>query len=155
MVSVNTLIVACDGSAHSGRAAEYAAYFAKVTGARIHLVHAFPSTPLELIGLPGGSPHMVGVERFDEKTFRSLWDQAAKEAFKVGKAALGDAAETAETQKLSGDPAEAILEYASKQDNPMIILGPRGLGRVREALLGSVSQRVLHGAHCPVVLVRQ
>ncbi|MCC5859696.1 MAG: universal stress protein [Ectothiorhodospiraceae bacterium] len=154
MVSVNTLIVACDGSPHAARAAEYAAYLANATGARIHLVHAFPSTPLELIGLPGASPHMVGVERFDEKTFRSLWDQAAKEAFRVGKAAMGETANDAVTVKLSGDPAEEILEYASKQENPMIIIGPRGLGRVREALLGSVSQRVLHGARCPVVLVR-
>ncbi|MEX0729338.1 MAG: universal stress protein [Aquisalimonadaceae bacterium] len=54
---------------------------------------------------------------------------------------------------MTGDPSEAIIDYAKGQDSPMIVIGRRGMGRFKEALLGSVSQRVLHWAACPVVVV--
>lgn len=52
-----------------------------------------------------------------------------------------------------GDCADEILDVAEAEEAFMIVMGRRGLGRVREALIGSVSQKVLHHAPCTVVIV--
>jgi len=54
----------------------------------------------------------------------------------------------------TGDPAEEIVDAAKEQGATLIVVGSRGRGGVRSALLGSVSDRVLHLAHCPVLVVR-
>jgi nucleotide-binding universal stress UspA family protein len=53
---------------------------------------------------------------------------------------------------LEGNPAEAIVRVADARGADEIVIGSRGLGRVR-AVLGSVSHDVLHLAHVPVVVV--
>jgi nucleotide-binding universal stress UspA family protein len=52
-----------------------------------------------------------------------------------------------------GNPGEEICEYARKTDVDSIIMGRRGRGEVRELLLGSVSQYVVHHTDLPVTLV--
>ena len=54
----------------------------------------------------------------------------------------------------SGDPATTLIEIAERQRCDMIIMGARGLGILRSALLGSVSQGVLSGSKIPVTIVK-
>ena len=60
----------------------------------------------------------------------------------------------AQLQLLSGSPGEAIVKAAEDDKADMIIMGSRGLNRYRRTLLGSVSDYVLHHAHCPVCICR-
>jgi nucleotide-binding universal stress UspA family protein len=60
-----------------------------------------------------------------------------------------------ETELLEGDAAEQILELARRRGADMIVVGSRGRGAVAEALLGSVSQAIVHGADCPVLVVKR
>jgi len=53
----------------------------------------------------------------------------------------------------AGDYADEILEVAEAEDAGMIVLGRRGLGRLREFLLGSVTQKILHATDRTVVAV--
>lgn len=53
-----------------------------------------------------------------------------------------------------GDPAAEIVNVAKETKSDLIVIGSRGLGRVQGMLLGSVSDRVVHMAHCPVLVVR-
>jgi nucleotide-binding universal stress UspA family protein len=53
-----------------------------------------------------------------------------------------------------GAPAEVIVEYAKKFRCHQICIGTRGLGSVAGLLLGSVANKVIHLAPCPVLLVR-
>jgi nucleotide-binding universal stress UspA family protein len=54
-----------------------------------------------------------------------------------------------------GTPAEAILSAAEKEKADLIVLGSRGLGPVKELLLGSVSHRVVTHAACPTLVVNR
>ena len=58
------------------------------------------------------------------------------------------------THICAGDIADEILDVAEAEKAGILVLGRRGLGRVRETLLGSVSQKVLHHADCTVVIVK-
>ncbi len=51
-------------------------------------------------------------------------------------------------------PARAILEFAEQNDIDIIVMGSRGLGEIAGIFLGSVSHRVIHGAKCPVLIVK-
>jgi nucleotide-binding universal stress UspA family protein len=58
------------------------------------------------------------------------------------------------SEVVTGDPAGEIVAYADDHDVDLIVVGTRGRGAVSSALLGSVSQAVLHDAHRPVLVVR-
>ena len=53
-----------------------------------------------------------------------------------------------------GDPAAAILDEADKEGADLIVMGTRGLSTAERWLLGSVSTKVLHHAHCSVLVAR-
>ena len=53
-----------------------------------------------------------------------------------------------------GDPAEVIANFAQRTHCREIVMGTRGLGRVRGLLLGSVTTKVIHLAVLPVTLVK-
>ncbi|HEV8480018.1 MAG TPA: universal stress protein [Candidatus Eisenbacteria bacterium] len=54
---------------------------------------------------------------------------------------------------LMGSPADVLLRVAEREQVELVVVGARGLGRVRELLLGSVSHRVIYHATCPVMVV--
>jgi nucleotide-binding universal stress UspA family protein len=53
-----------------------------------------------------------------------------------------------------GDPAEEIVKLAHQLQVNLIIIGSRGLNRLKEVILGSVSHQVAHEAGCPVMIVK-
>ena len=59
------------------------------------------------------------------------------------------------TQLLDGDPARELLRPAREGDHDVIVMGSRGRGRVTAALLGSVSNRVMHDADVPVIVIHR
>ena len=59
-----------------------------------------------------------------------------------------------ELEVVEGDPVQKIVERAQEQDCDFIVVGARGLGAIREALLGSVSSGLLKNATVPVTIVQ-
>jgi nucleotide-binding universal stress UspA family protein len=53
-----------------------------------------------------------------------------------------------------GDPATAVLDVAETEGADLIVMGTRGLGTAERWLIGSVSDKVLHHAHCSVLVAR-
>lgn len=53
-----------------------------------------------------------------------------------------------------GDVGSEILQFAQKNDIELIVMGARGLGKFKQLLLGSVSNKVMTGASCPVLIVK-
>lgn len=76
---------------------------------------------------------------------------AGAQVVDAAKAALG--IDNVATVILRGNPGPAICEYAEEQGATVIVMGTRGHGGVKRALLGSVADHVVRNAPCPVVVV--
>lgn len=53
------------------------------------------------------------------------------------------------------DAGEAIVSVAKEEKAQLIVTGCRGMGKIRRTFLGSVSDYVIHHAHCPVLVCRK
>jgi len=81
--------------------------------------------------------------------------QAAGADILAPAAALLNAAGVAyETEVGGGDPAHTIIDIAQRYRCDLIVMGASGTGALRSALLGSVSNEVLHAALVPVMIVK-
>jgi len=78
---------------------------------------------------------------------------AGRRALDAAEARLREAGVVYEAELATGDPAAALLDAAARRAVDLIVLGARGLGRVKGLLLGSVSQAVMLGAGRPVTIV--
>lgn len=58
------------------------------------------------------------------------------------------------TETLSGDPAKAICRYAETHDSDLLVVGHRGLSGIKKLIQGSVSQKIVENASCPVLVVK-
>ncbi len=138
----NRILVAVDASPASQRAVECARKMAKLTGAQVLVVHAYPKIP-EYLGEPNLSQTIARhLERAHE-----LVDPIVEQLKQEGIEAIPEV--------LEGPPADAILRVADAREVDLIVMGARGLGSVASLLLGSVSQKVLAHATCPVMVVRE
>lgn len=145
---IKNVMVALDGSAPATRALALGVDIATRYGAGLHLVHVVSQTTV-----PEGFEEFARIERVDQPA----WVELAR----VGEALLGAAGADAtaqgvrpvRTQVLTGDPAEQLLGYAHDHGMDLLIMGRRGLGRIRGLLMGSVSAKVGSLAGCPVVTV--
>ncbi len=135
------ILVPFDGSPHSRRALETAAELAQRIGSAVHVVYAYDRLPAYL-----GEPNM-----------RDLLNRVLTEARHVVEPAvarLQNKGVPVTSDVLEGPPAEAILRVAEAERFDLIVMGSRGLGRLEGLLLGSVSDRVLHHAKVPVLIIR-
>lgn len=148
------LIVPVDDSEQSLLAAGYANTVAKATGAAVHLLHVFPSSPQEIYAGGGGNVgELQGADAFSEQSFRDVARISAREAFARAREQFDPDVVAVEEIERPGKPARAIINHARANPGSEVIMARHGHGRMREFLLGSISQRVLHAAHCPVTVV--
>lgn len=146
------LLVAVDGSKGSNDAVSLACGLAQRLGIPLELVFVFQTASEALVGLPGG-----GISREDRKFFvpgalEKLEEEAAEAVFSAARNVVGNADVTIEEKMLFGLPADMLLNHANEVPGAMIVMGRRGHSNVTELFLGSVSQRVIHKAKCPVLL---
>jgi nucleotide-binding universal stress UspA family protein len=129
----NRITVGYDGGDDARAAAHAAADLAKVTGATVELIgvmrHLQPS--------PGRGPYLP------------LAREAVAEKLEAIAAEL-KSAPAIQTVLMEGEPAATLAERSAKAD--LLVVGSRGYGPVRRALLGSVSRTVIHSADCPVLV---
>ena len=79
---------------------------------------------------------------------------AGAHALEAGEALFKAAGIAFERELGIGDPAHTLIEIAERYGCEAIIMGARGMGRMRRAMLGSVSHEVLHAANLPVTIVK-
>jgi nucleotide-binding universal stress UspA family protein len=138
------ILVATDGSKESELAVTTAADLAKSTDSELHVLHV------------GEVPLVYHPERH---AYRAEYEEHEKEAQQLLEAQVdrieGASATEAQAHLRMGRADEEIVELAQSIDAGLIVMGSRGQGRLRRALVGSVSESVVRHAHCPVTIVRE
>jgi nucleotide-binding universal stress UspA family protein len=135
-----TVVVGYDGSETSRAAVTFAARRAGRHG-RVYVVHAYDLPP-DFLGAPNYGSLLVARQDHGRALLGALPLVGNDELLNVDY----------ETELIGGPPAQAIADVARVREADEIVVGARGLGRVR-ALLGSVSHELLHIADRPVVVI--
>jgi nucleotide-binding universal stress UspA family protein len=137
-----TILLATDGSREAELARATAIDLAESTNSELHVVTIAP-------GFPSYDVHNPSVvEGLRERAEDILNEQAVKIEQEGGKVAEQHL-RIAERYR-----AQQIVRVAEDTGAGLIVMGSRGLGGVRRALMGSVSDSVVRHAHCPVLVVR-
>lgn len=137
------ILLATDGSKHSNRAADAALSLAKeIDGVFVTLLHVSTTAP---------SRNRLINYQFDVK---AALEDAAHEQIIHTEYKFKNADVPYKLEVALGDPAEEIVFASEEGGHDLIILGSRGLNKISEVLLGSVSHQVAHQAKCPVMIVK-
>jgi nucleotide-binding universal stress UspA family protein len=143
------ILLATDGSKHAAKTAEFARDLVKLNPAATAQIvyvrhvnreyHAYRWAEVE-VPLHGEALKKV--------------EAAEQEILAQARGAFEAAGVTAQTRVLTGDPATELCRVATEEGFDLIVMGSRGMSELVGLLLGSVSDRVLHLAHCPVLIVK-
>ena len=150
---VEKLIVAIDGSEGADDAVSLACETAGRLGVPVELVFVFQTSSEALVGFPGGGVSEEERHLFVPGALEQLEKETTEAVFSRARQAIGEAGVTVEETVLYGLPGDMLVEHANNTPGAMMVMARRGRSNVTELLLGSISQRVLHRANCPVVLV--
>ena len=141
---MKSIVVGTDGSPSAVLAVRRAAEIAKGSGARVHLVTAYPD-------VPAYSEPISSSAKRDPINLHEVAESVVARA--AGELASQDV--EVETYAQEGDPAQVILNVALEHDADLIVVGARGLTGFQRFLLGSVSSKLSHHAPCSVMIVRE
>jgi nucleotide-binding universal stress UspA family protein len=134
-----------DFSDASRAAMDVAADLARRTGAELVLLHAYP---IPGYTFPDGS--VVA----SPKMMQDLADQAERHLEEWRQDATRVAGGRVTTEKAIGEPAAEIVSFAKSSGVDLVVVGTHGRTGLEHALMGSVAERVVRRAHCPVLTVR-
>lgn len=137
--AIRKILVPTDFSPHSERAADYAAMLADGFQAKIDLLHVIEPFPYSVTDTGTVISHGEALKTIAA----SLLENA--------RAKLAQRGATVEAHLTQGVPYEEILNWAGKKKVDLIVMGTRGRTGVGHFLLGSVADRVVHLAPCPVL----
>jgi len=144
------VLLATDGSKEAELATSSAADLAKRTGSELHVVYVGHMPPV-FYESPGAwvldRDLQSRMEERVEEEARARLDEQVQRVREAG-------GEVAGVHTKLGRPDAEIVGLAEELGAGLIVLGSRGLGPLRSALMGSVSHSVVRHAHCPVLVVR-
>jgi nucleotide-binding universal stress UspA family protein len=145
MTPFQTVVVATDFSETAEEALNAALEIVKGARRRVELVNVVLD--------PLHQPWMVETAGIDFEALQRAWIDAAKRDFQaLVKRRLLDPS-TAGTHIVVGQPDIEIVRFAQEHGADLIVMGTHGYGAVKRFLLGSVADRVVRQAHCPVLVV--
>jgi nucleotide-binding universal stress UspA family protein len=146
MIRLNRILLPTDFSDHSKQAAKYACAFAEQFGAELHLLHVLQDlvamVPEPGLAFPPPGDYMQELTASAEKGLAGFLDPQ----WAAGKNIVR------ETRQ--GPPFLEIVRYAKENNIDLIVLGTHGRSGLAHMLLGSVAEKVVRKAPCPVLTVR-
>ncbi|MCC6418240.1 MAG: universal stress protein [Gemmataceae bacterium] len=146
MIDLRRILVPTDFSKHSETALKYAVSFAEKFGAEIHLLHVVQDFALFLPdAVTAGPPVLPPIEQLTASVREAL-------ARVVRDHNLEHFPIHAEARE--GTPYHEIVGFAKEKEIDLIIMGTHGRGGLAHLLLGSVAEKVVRKAPCPVLTVR-
>jgi len=140
------IMVPIDFSTHCDWAAEYASWFARVSKAAVHLVHVIVN-PADAVYEPEEVPNWDMVDHAEKKA-REMVEAFAAKCLKAN-------VSRPEIHVLHGDPYEKLMETARHIEPDLIVMSTRGRGGVAYLVIGSVTEKMVRHAPCPVFVARR
>ena len=145
------ILLATDGSKEAELAFASAVELSEKTGSELHVVYV-GHMPLVSYESPGATTLDPDLQRrIHEGAEQEARTMLEEQMQRVGQSG----GEVAEIHARLGRPDAEIVGLADELGAGLIVLGSRGLGPLRRALMGSVSDSVVRHAHCPVLVVRE
>jgi nucleotide-binding universal stress UspA family protein len=147
------VVLGIDGSQEASRAAEAAVELCKKTDSELHVVHIgedfyLTAAPdLEMVAPTWLAQEVPQSEANFEQIAQKVLDAEVEKVEAAG-------GTVAQAHLRMGRADAEIVNLAEEIEAGLVVLGSRGLGGVKSALLGSVSYSVIRHAHCPVLVVR-
>jgi nucleotide-binding universal stress UspA family protein len=143
MIALKKLLVPTDFTEPSGIALRYAKAFAEAFGAALHVLHVIEENAWAY-GPDVYNPELIrqAQERDASERLSKVLTDAERQKFR------------AELVMKSGSPFVEIVRYAKAEDIDLIVMGTHGRGPIAHMLLGSVAEKVVRKAPCPVLTVR-
>jgi nucleotide-binding universal stress UspA family protein len=146
MIALSDILVATDFSEPSAAALRYGCALARHFKSTLHVMHAVALAPSVLTGAGAYVVSVPDLQRQIEEAARKELDELPienDEPLAVQRVVIA-----------SNAPAAAIVDYAKHKHIGLIVTGTHGRGAVAHALIGSVAERVVWTAPCPVLTVR-
>jgi nucleotide-binding universal stress UspA family protein len=137
------ILVPVDGSENSKRAFSYAVYLSKNLKGEITILNVADAPPTVYVQSQKVLDELL--EKYSkarEKIFDGYRELAQKESVEI------------KTKVIFGDPGQEIVKFSLKEGFDVIVIGNRGIGHLKEMIIGSVSKAVIHDTKCPVLLVK-
>ncbi len=149
---IRNILVAVDGSDNAIRALNFALDLAEKYAANLTVLNVSESSSITTIPQDPtalSSSNMVMFSRDLEKIHQDILRKALAHAKEVKPNV------SVVTKLREGNPAVQIIAEAKESEIDAIVVGHKGVGKVKEFLgLGGISEKVVNTAPCPVVIVR-
>ncbi len=146
------ILLATDGSADAELALSTAVDIANSTDSELHVVTVGPGNPDPVYGIHEAGLRYETYEQALEAVeweAREVLDEQVRKVKELGRTVTEAYLRRGERRD------QAIVRQADEIGAGLIVMGSRGLGGFRRALMGSVSDSVVRHAHCPVLIVRR
>ena len=146
MIHISKILFPTDFSDFSEVALKYALQFATDYKATLHVTHVVDNAYQFSMGAyPGMIPSIMPM-------VDAMVKEAEKGVQRLAAERIGQSVKTV-TKVLVGRPFEEIINYATSQAIDLIVIGTHGRGGLSHMLLGSVAEKVVRTAQCPVLTV--
>jgi nucleotide-binding universal stress UspA family protein len=150
------VLLATDGSREAELAARTAADLAQKTDSELHMVHVFGIAPVGPPVYPEATDLQSVEYEAEAEERQRISEQRAREVLEAEvEKARSAGGMVAQAHLIEGRVAPEIVALAEEIGAGLIVMGSRGRGGIRRALLGSVPESVVRHAHCPVFVVRE
>jgi nucleotide-binding universal stress UspA family protein len=146
VIEIKTILAPTDFSQHSEHAVRYACSLAERLGATLHLIHVLSEI------IPAG-PDPLLMPVMPPQSYQEN-EQRAKEALQALPKPGWGKPPAVETAVRWGSPVEAIVDYSREQAIDLIVIATHGRTGLSHVLLGSVAERIVREAPCPVLTIR-
>ncbi len=151
------ILIPTDFSENSNLAFRHAVMLARQNNAQIYLLHVIPPLDQSMKNYLSTYMDQKIVDEMEQNKMQSHQEDLKKELQNFTQTELGDFPEDLKrfvciTVEV-GQPVAKILEVAVEKDIDVIVMGTHGRGIIEHAFLGSVAEKVLRKAHCPVFVV--
>jgi len=143
----DNILLASDGSPCAQRAGRVAVELAQKFAVTLTVLNAYED--LSSVTIPGDEDRLI--DDADAENYAKQWLEYVAHLVKDFAKEAGVHCSFVQE---GGLPDETIINFANQHDVDLIVLGSRGLGGYARLLIGSVSNRVVHHANCPVLVVR-